>query len=293
MTTALGEWAAMVTQQQNEAVGTVLRVMSELDLGEGPEGRPGENDPTFRTGAFCYGAQLASRPLVDEYIASEPIELQTIFDRTFRLSFHFSAGVPLIQSMYQARIARLLREKYGEQELTEAVDKAVLNPAMTSPPVNHINGRAMKRAVKRAPAIWKFYMDVLKSNDELGELRPVDKMRHEQILLLETFGNEDMYPLGLPYFLLRRECIYLEGGRPNKLDANKKYRSDVIDYAISGKSLRNPEFNLIFSELGVVLKALLKLTTTELPDFYLITETKDNLTKLLGLAGLEALAQNP
>lgn len=267
--------------EHEEAVGLIIRAMETVDMGPPrPEGRPGVNDPTNRVAAFCYGAEIACRPLVEAYMAGEPDDLQAIFDRTFRLSFHFSAGVPLIQSMYQARIGRLLREKYGAETLDDAAEQATFDPASAVLPRNHAQGKGMKRADERAPAIWQFYMDILKSADDLGSLAPADKMREKSIGFLSTFGSKYFYELGLPYFLLKRECLYLENGRPNKEAGDKRYRSDIIDHALNGKPIGNPEFNLIFSEMGITLDALRRLSITDLPDFYLISETKKMLSKL-------------
>jgi hypothetical protein len=281
----MSERAVTYHQYRQQAVDLVVQSIHTTDMGPpGPEGGPGVNDPTGRVGAFCYGAELACRPLIAAYVADEPKDLQAVFDSTFRLSFHFSAGVPLIQSMYQARIARLLREKYGEEHVTRAAEDAVFNPASARPPSNHVQGRAMHRAESRAPAIWQFYIDILKAQDNLGDLQPRDRMTQKEIGILESFGNKEMFPLGLPYFLLVRECVYLEEGRPSKTDDNRKYRSDIIDYSLSEKSIGNPEFDVIFSEMGIVLGALRKLQLEELPDFYLITDTKNRLTQLEDLA---------
>ena len=267
--------------EHEQAVNLVIRSIETLDMGPpGPEGRPGVNDPTNRVAAFCYGAEIACRPLVEAYVADEPDDLEAIFDRTFRLSFHFSAGVPLIQSIYQARIGRLLREKYGDEALVTAAEGAAFDPASAVPPRNHAQGKGMKRADERAPAIWQFYMDILKSGDDLGSLKPADKMREKSIGFLSTFGSKYFYELGLPYFLLKRECLYLENGRPNKEAGDKKYRSDIIEHALNGKTIGNSEFNLIFSEMGITLSALRRLSITDLPDFYLISETKKMLSKL-------------
>lgn len=275
--------------EHEQAVNLVIRSIETLDMGPPrPEGRPGVNDPTNRVAAFCYGAKVACRPLVEAYITDEPDDLQAIFDRTFRLSFHFSAGIPLIQSIYQARIGRLLSEKYGEETLEAAASTATFDPASALPPRNHAQGKGMKRAAERAPAIWQFYMDILKSGDDLESLEPADKMRDKALGFLKTFGSRYFYELGLPYFLLKRECLYLENGRPNKEAGCKRYRSDIIDHALAGKPVGNPEFNLIFSEMGITLHALRRLPIDGLPDFYLITETK----KMLGRLEEQALGRN-
>src|SRR5581483_11307257 len=162
-------------QYRKQAISLVIDAMATLDLGPpSTEKEPGVNDPTYRVSAFCYGAQIACRPLTDMYVASESKDLQSTLENTYRLSFHFSAGVPLIQSMYQARIARLLREKYGEQTIAAVAGQAVFNPASAVPPSNHVNDKVMQRASNRAPAIWQFYMDILSSQDKLKELQPTD-----------------------------------------------------------------------------------------------------------------------
>jgi hypothetical protein len=279
--------ASVESEYREQAAEFVVHVMKTLDMGpESIKGPPGANDPTLRTAAFCYGVELAAKPLVQDYIEAESKELPSIFESTFRLSFHYSAGSPLIQSMYQARIARLLSAKYGKEQVADIADRAVFNPACAQPPANHISGRAMRGADRRAPAIWQFYMDILRSGDELGTLQPIDRMTGSAIDNLNTFGNSDMYPLGLPYYLLPREIGYARDGRPSKTSPETKYRSDVVEHSLKGKRIGNPEFNLIFAEMSIALHALRRVSMQDLPDFYLITDVKKGLTEL------EALTSN-
>lgn len=273
-------------QYMQEATALVLHTMLHLDLGHANEdgklasGRPGENDPTFRTSAFSLGVDVAAQPLVESYETVEKRDFQAIFDSTFRLSFHYSAGVPLIQSLYQLRIAQLLRDKYGEEALFKATNEAVFNPSTTRLPVTHKQSQGIGRVDHRAPVIWNFYMDILRNVEAPENVRPADKMRTQEIDLLKTFGCPTFIALSTPYFLLSREIVYLTDGRPNRSNNSQRYHSDVHDHALAGKPIGNPEFNYIFSEMGIVLHAIKNISQEDLPDFYIMTGLKARIEKL-------------
>ncbi len=263
----------------------VLHVMRTLDLGGNPLNdnaptEPGNNDPTYRSSAFAYGVSLAMEPLVETYKNRDGKDIQDILNRTFRLSFHYSAGSPLIQSLFQLRIARLLRDKFGEQALREAAETAIFDLSKFTIPAKHIGGRAMKRAYERTPAIWEFYKQIINNIDEPSNIAPLDRMGEAEIDDLRVFGSQAFIALGIPYFMLNREIAYLRDGRPNKTDHAKRYRSDIREHAIEEKPTGNNEFDIIFSEMGIVLSALRKLKVSQVPDFYVMTSLKQQIDEL-------------
>lgn len=267
----------------------VIRAMTELDIVDAkPRGqpayaeanKPGNNDPHYRTSAFAFGVSLAVQPIVDAYKEADARSIHDIFNRTFRLSFQYSAGSPLLQSLFQLRISQLLCDKYGERVLGKAAESAPFEPSKFGLPANHSGGRSIRRATERLPAIWNFYMDIAKNVENPTELKPLDKMHEPEIDLLSTFGSRDFIPLGIPYFMLSREVAYLKDGRPNKKTHQKKYRSDIREHSVEGKPTGNPEFNVIFSEMGVVLNAMRKLESHQVPDFYLMTTIKRRISEL-------------
>ncbi len=266
----------------------VLHTMATLDLGHADAdsdavdsvGEPGNNDPTYRSSAFAYGVSLAMETAVKSYIDADERRIHDIFNRTFRLSFQYSAGSPLMQSFFQLRIAQLLRAKYGEPALVKAAETAPFDPAKFAIPANHKGGRSLSRAGQRLPAIWNFYMSIAKNVNDPTAIRPMDKMKAADIDLLNTFGNKEFIALGIPYFMLPREIVYLKEGRPNKTTVKKKYRSDIREHSIEGRPTGNPEFNLVFTEMGIVLSAIAKLQPHQVPDLYLMTEIKEKLGEL-------------
>lgn len=265
----------------------IVHVMRTLDLGvaeddlsQSPK-EPGNNDPTYRTAAFSHGVHLAMEPITEAYRTQQTDkELKNIFNHTFRLSFHYSAGSPLLQSLFQLRIARILQEKYGEQPMLDAVETSVFDANNFTIPLKHVSGKPVQRADKRVPAIWEFYMQIIKNVDDIKNIPPLDRMGAKQIDDLRVFGSESFIALGIPFFMLNREISYLKQGRPNKTDYAKTFRSDIREHAIEEKLTGNDEFDVIFAEMSLVLNTLRKLNLSEIPDFYLMTGIKQQLDEL-------------